>query len=114
MACGRDTWAASRGRCGTNQHPSCAPWTSSLALELHVGDLDLGEPLPMPGVAPVPRAPGEPVDLDLLALAVSHDLGRHLRSLEHRLSGLPMLPVTPDQHAVEPHLRPPPRDHDPH
>src|SRR5260370_14447516 len=85
---------------------SCAPWTTSLALELHVGDLDLGEPLPMPGVAPVPRAPGEPVNLDLLALAVSHDLGRHLRPLEHRLPGLDMLPVTREQDALERDLRP--------
>src|SRR5260370_8518339 len=101
MACGRDTWAASRGRCGTNQHPSCAPWTTSLALELHVGDLDLGEPLPMPGVAPVPRAPGEPVDLDLLALAVSPDLAPPLPPLDPRLPVRTILPATP--HHTPPH-----------
>src|SRR5438034_11668293 len=48
----------------------------------------------------------EPVDLDLLALAVAHDLGRDLGALHHRFPRLYVLAVAREQHAVERHLAP--------
>src|SRR6266581_3266840 len=74
--------------------------------ELHVRDLDLGELLPVAGVAPVPGAAREPIDPDLLALGVPHHLGRHLRALQHRLPRLHVLPIARQQHLVERHLAP--------
>jgi len=59
----------------------------------HVGDLDFGERLAVSGVTPEPGAAREPVDPDLLPLAVAHYLGRHLRALEERLAGVHMLAV---------------------
>src|SRR5947207_6535729 len=78
----------------------------SSVLELHVGDPDLGERLAMPGLAPEPGAAGEAVDLDLLALAVSHHFGRHLGALQDRLAGVHVLAVAGQQHAIEGQLAP--------
>src|SRR5213594_2165403 len=60
----------------------------------------------VPGVAPISAAAREPVDLDLLALAVAHDLGRDLGALHHRFPRLHVLAVAREQHAIERHLAP--------
>src|SRR5256885_14458355 len=57
-------------------------------------------------MAPVPGAAREPVDLDLLALPVAHDLGRDLGALHDRLPRMHLLAVARQQHAVERHLAP--------
>src|SRR2546430_392932 len=75
-------------------------------LELDVRDLHFGERLPVPGVAPVSGAPREPIDLDLLAFAVAHDLGRDLGALHNRLARMHLLAVAREQHTVERHLAP--------
>src|SRR6266566_6358266 len=69
--------------------------------DLHVGDLDLGEILPVPSVTAIARAAREPEDPNLLALAVPHDLGRDLRALHLRRAGRDMLAVARDEHVVE-------------
>src|SRR5690349_1081700 len=69
--------------------------------DLHVGDLDFGEILPVPSVAAIAGAAREPKDPDLLALAVPHDLGRHLRALHAWRAGLDMLAVARDQDLIE-------------
>src|SRR5205823_7956850 len=79
---------------------------SSVALELDVGDLDFRELLAMPAVAAVAAAPREAIDLDLLGLAVPHDLGGHLRPLHNRLPRVHLLAVARQQHLVERHLAP--------
>src|SRR6266571_5001300 len=79
-------------------------WTS--VLELYVRDLDLGELLPVAGVAPVPGAAREAIDPDLFALGMPHHFGRHLGALENRLAGVHVLPVTREQHLIERHLAP--------
>src|SRR5438876_4254463 len=60
----------------------------------------------MPAVAPVAGAARETVDLDLLALAVPHDLRSHLRALQHRFPRLHVLAVAREQDLVEGHLAP--------
>src|SRR5256885_5423585 len=60
----------------------------------------------MPAVAAVAAAPREAIDLDLLGLAVSHDLGGHLRPLHHRLPRVHLLAVAREQDLVERHLAP--------
>src|SRR6266700_2960221 len=60
----------------------------------------------MPAVAPVAGAARETVDLDLLALAVPHDLRGHLRALQHRFPRLHVLAVAREQDLVERHLAP--------
>src|SRR2546421_4285135 len=72
--------------------------------DLHVGDSDLGEILPMPGVAAITGATGKAENPDLLVLAVAHDLGGHGRSLEQRRAGLNILAVARCEHAIERHL----------
>src|SRR5947208_11120414 len=72
--------------------------------DLHVGDSDLGEILPMPGVAAITGATGKAENPDLLVLAVTHDLGGHGRSLEQRRAGLNLLAVARCEHAIERHL----------
>src|SRR6266550_1500589 len=74
--------------------------------DLHVGDLDFGEILPVPGVPAVTGAAREPEDPDLLVLAVPHDLGSHLGTLDVWLAALHFLPVARDQHVIERHLVP--------
>src|SRR5437867_11287438 len=58
----------------------------------------------MPGVAPISGATCEPVDLDLLAFAVAHDLGGNLGALHNRLPRVHVLAVAGEQHVVEGHL----------
>src|SRR2546423_13042175 len=72
--------------------------------DLHVGDSDLGEILPMTGVAAITGATGKAENPDLLVLAVTHDLGGHGRSLEQRRAGLNLLAVARCEHAIERHL----------
>src|SRR5436190_2047118 len=69
--------------------------------DLHVGDLDFGEILPVPGVPAVTGAAREPEDPDLLVFAVPHDLGSHLGTLDVWLAALHVLPVARDEHMVE-------------
>src|SRR6266498_2075380 len=69
--------------------------------DLHVGDLDFSEVLPMPGVAAIAGAARKPKDSNLLVLAVPHDLGRDLGTLDVWLAALDFLPVARDQHVVE-------------
>src|SRR5439155_5593076 len=69
--------------------------------DLHVGDLDFGEILPLPSVAPIPGPAREPENADLLFLAVPHDLGGDLGTLDVRLAALHFLPVARDQDVVE-------------
>src|SRR6267378_868571 len=75
-------------------------------LELHVGDLDLGERLAVSGVTPIPGPAGEAIDPDLLALAVAHHLGRDLGAFQDGLTGVHLLAVARQQHAIERHLGP--------
>src|SRR5882762_8959484 len=72
--------------------------------DLHVGDFDFGEVLPVPSVAAIAGAAREPEDPDLLVLAVPHDLGSDLGTLDVWLAALHFLPVARDQHVVERHL----------
>src|SRR5438874_9569070 len=72
--------------------------------DLHVGDSDLGEILPMPGVAAITGATGKAENPDLLVLAVTHHLGGHGRPLEQRRAGLNLLAVARCEHAIERHL----------
>src|SRR2546426_6797724 len=86
--------------------PFLCAMPSHSVLEFDVRDLHFGERLPVPGVAPVSGAPREAIDLDLLALAVAHDLGRDFGALHHRLPGMRLLAVAREQHPVERHLAP--------
>src|SRR5438552_11649426 len=72
--------------------------------DLHVGNLDFGEILTVPTVAAVPGPAREPENADLLVLAVPHDLGGDLGTLDVWLPALHVLPVARDQHLVERHL----------
>src|SRR2546427_8977695 len=72
--------------------------------DLHAGDLDLGEILPVPGLATVAGAPRKPENPDLLVFTVAHDFGRNLGALHHRRTGLDVFTVAGDQDAVERHL----------
>src|SRR6266850_5224498 len=69
--------------------------------DLHVGDLDFGEVLPVPSVPAIAGAAREPKDSDLFILAVPHDLGGNLGALDVWLAALHVLPVARDQHVVE-------------
>src|SRR5712671_5886016 len=84
--------------------------------DLHVGDLDFGEILPVPSVPAIAGAAREPENPDLLILAVPHDLGGDLGALDVWLAALHVLPVARDQHVVErdfvPRLRIEQRDPD--
>src|SRR2546422_3408305 len=57
-------------------------------------------------MAPISAAAREPVDLDLLALAVAHALSRDLGALHPGFPRLYVLAVAREQHAVERHLAP--------
>src|SRR2546425_1314340 len=72
--------------------------------DLHAGDLDLGEILPVPGLATVAGAPRKPENPDLLVFTVAHDFGRNLGALHHRRTGLDVFTVAGDEDAVERHL----------
>src|ERR1044071_7187733 len=74
--------------------------------DLHVGDLDFGEVLPVSSVATIAGAAREPENLDLLVLAVPHDLGGDLRTLDVWLAALHVLAVARDQHVIERDLVP--------
>src|SRR6266446_10639902 len=74
--------------------------------DLHVGDLDFGEVLPVPSVATIAGAARKPENPDLLVLAVPHDLGGDLGTLDVWLAALDFLAVARDQHVVERHLVP--------
>src|SRR2546425_366883 len=74
--------------------------------DLHVLDLHFRERLPVAGVPSEPRAAREPVDLDLLVLAVPHHLGRHLRPSHGRLPGVHVLAVARQENLVEGNLAP--------
>src|SRR5207249_6846644 len=69
--------------------------------DLHVLDLDLGEILPVPGLAPVPGAARKPEDADLLALAVPHHLRSHLGATHERLTRMHLLAVADQQDVIE-------------
>src|SRR2546428_5679646 len=81
----------------------CAMGSSA---DLHVLDLHFRERLPVAGVPSEPRAAREPVDLDLLVLAVPHHLGRHLRPSHGRLPGVHVLAVARQENLVEGNLAP--------
>src|SRR5690349_15772959 len=72
----------------------------------YVADFHFGELLAVSRMTPIARAPREPEDADLLALAVPHHLARHLRALHHRGTGVDLLAVARQEHPVEGHLRP--------
>src|SRR5882762_9158432 len=74
--------------------------------DLHVGDLDFGEVLPVPSVATIAGTARKPEDFHLLVLAVPHDLGGDLGTLDVRLAALHFLAVARDQHVIERHLVP--------
>src|SRR5256885_13674503 len=74
--------------------------------DLHVGDLDFGEVLPVPSVAAIPGAARKPVNPDLLVLAVPHDLGGDLGALHVRRAALNLLAVARDEHVIERYLVP--------
>src|SRR6267142_7166456 len=69
--------------------------------DLHVGDFDFGKVLPVTGVTAIPGAARKPENPDLLVLAVPHDLGRDLGTLDVWLAALHFLAVARDQHVVE-------------
>src|SRR5881628_2934101 len=69
--------------------------------DLHVGDLDFGEVLPVPSVATIAGTARKPEDPDLLVLAVPHDFGGDLGTLDVGLAALHFLAVARDQHVVE-------------
>src|SRR5882762_4218657 len=69
--------------------------------DLHVGDFDFGKVLPVPGVTAIPGAARKPKNPNLLVLAVPHDLGRDLRTLDVWLAALHFLAVARDQHLLE-------------
>src|SRR6266446_2936431 len=74
--------------------------------DLHVGDLDFGEVLPVPTVAAIPGAARKPENPDLLVLAVPHDLGGDLGALHVRRPALDLLAVARDEHVIERYLVP--------
>src|SRR6266403_1514433 len=74
--------------------------------DLHVGDLDFGEVLPVPGVATIAGTARKPEDFHLLVLAVPHDLGGDPGALDVWLAALHFLAVARDQHVVERDLVP--------
>src|SRR5881394_167687 len=74
--------------------------------DLHAGDLDFGEVLPVSRVAPIARAARKPKDPDLLALAVAHDFGRDHRAFYARGAGLDALAVRGDEDLIERDLIP--------
>src|ERR1051325_6588113 len=74
--------------------------------ERHVADFHFGELLAVPGVTPVARAPREPEDADLLALAVPPPLARYPGALHHRGAGVDLLAVARQQHPIERHRGP--------
>src|SRR6267143_1120012 len=74
--------------------------------DLHVGDLDLGEVLPVPSVATIAGTAGKPKDFHLLVLAVPQHLGGDLGTLDVWLAALHFLAVARDQHVIERHLVP--------
>src|SRR5467141_1313793 len=74
--------------------------------DLHVGDLDFGEVLPVPSVAAIAGAARKAENPDLLVLAVPHDLGRYLGTFDMRRATLYLLAVARDQHVIERHLVP--------
>src|SRR5580765_1250289 len=69
--------------------------------DLHVGDLDLCEVLPVPAMAAIAVAAREPEDANFLVLAVPDDFGGDLRALQLRRAGLHALAVAHDEHLVE-------------
>src|SRR6266849_2684417 len=74
--------------------------------DLHVGDLDFGEVLPMSGVAAVAGATRKPEDPDLLVLAVAYNFGRDLGTFDMRRAALHLLAVARDEHVIEGDFRP--------
>src|SRR6266566_6346398 len=74
--------------------------------DLHVGDLDFGEILPVSTVTAITGAARKPENPDLLVLAVPHDLGGDLGTLDVWLAALHFLAVARDQHVIERHLVP--------
>src|SRR5437899_4589308 len=86
--------------------------------DLHVGNLDLGEVLPMPCFASVAAASSEPEDPNLLALAVPHHFGGHFGAFDFGGSRLDGLAITREEHLIErdfvPWLRSEQRDLDRH
>src|SRR3954465_13184880 len=74
--------------------------------DLHVGDFDFGEVLPVSRMAPVSGAPREPENPDFLALAVADDLGGHLGALHARPARLDVLPVAGNEDLIERDLVP--------
>src|SRR5882672_2217530 len=74
--------------------------------DLHVGDLDLGEVLPVPSVATIAGTAGKPKDFHLLVLAVPQDLGGDLGTLDVWLAALHFLAIARDQHVIERHFVP--------
>src|SRR3981081_342321 len=55
-------------------------------------------------MTPIAGAAREAENPDLLVLAVPHDLGRHLGTLDMRRAALDLLAVARDEHVVERHL----------
>src|SRR6266850_4313193 len=74
--------------------------------DLHVGDFDFGEILPVPTVPAVAVTTREPEDPDLLVLAVPHDFSRDRRALQSGSTGLHGLAIARDEHLVEGDLVP--------
>src|SRR5258707_5515419 len=74
--------------------------------DLHVGDFDFGKVLPVNGLTAIPGAARKPENPNLLVLAVPHDLGGDLGTLDVWLAALHFLAVARDQHVIERHLVP--------
>src|SRR3989442_10387707 len=66
--------------------------------ELHVGDADFGDRLPVAGVAAVTGAAGGAGDSDLWAPGVPHHFYRHPRAPPDPPSPRPLLARAPHQH----------------
>src|SRR2546428_13976136 len=75
--------------------------------DLHVGDLDFGEVLPVSTVTAIAGAARKPENPDLLVLAVPHDLGGDPGTLDVGLAALHFLAVAGNQDVIERHLVPP-------
>src|SRR6476661_7767833 len=69
--------------------------------DLHVGDFDFGEILPVPTVPAVTVTTREPEDPDLLVLAVPDDFSRDRRAVQPGSTGLHVLAVARDEDLVE-------------
>src|SRR5678815_2359735 len=78
------------------------PFLCAMALpDLHVGDPNIRELGPVPGLAPNVLAALESEDVDLLTLGVPNDLGGHAGAFDHRGTGRNGVAVRGQEHLIE-------------